>query len=94
MWFSRGGAQVGQAAQAGRNFMYNSGYMHSAPRMMMVGCGLLALIVIAVIIVVIVKKSHKRHFNSESMEALNVRYAKGELTDEEYTRMKNVLKNP
>jgi putative membrane protein len=93
MMFSKGAAQFGQYGQAGRSFMQNSGYFHSAPRMfMMVGC-ILAVIIIAAVIIIIVKKAHKKHRYSDAMELLNIRYVKGELTDEEYLRMKNVIKN-
>jgi len=90
MMFQRGAAQVGQAGRA----MYNSGNFHRAPRMLMMGGCLLALIIIAVVVILIVKKSHKKMRFSEYMEVLNIRYAKGELPEDEYIRMKNVIKNP
>ena len=90
MMFQRGATQFGQA---GRSFMQNPGYFHSAPRMFVMGGCILALIIIAVVVILLVKKAHKKQKYSESMELLNIRYVKGELTDEEYLRMKNVIKN-
>jgi putative membrane protein len=54
--------------------------------------GLAALFVAAlvVVIVLLVKKSHKSS-NGGAADALKLRYIKGELTEEEYLKMKDVL---
>jgi len=52
--------------------------------------GTLFVAALVVVIVLAVKKSHKGT-NSAAAEALKLRYIKGELTEEEYRKMKDVL---
>ena len=94
MMFSRfAGGAGGAVGQYGRGFMYNSAHMMPGARLLMMGCGLVVLAIIVIAIIMISKKAGRRHRYSEAIEVLNVRYAKGELTDEEYIRMKNVIRN-
>ncbi len=52
--------------------------------------GALFVAALVVVIVLAVKKSHKGS-NDGAAEALKLRYVKGELTEEEYKKMKDVL---
>lgn len=61
--------------------------------MPMMGFGLLVLVLVIVGIVYFVKKSHSNNSASSEMELLNTRFVKGEITEEEYSRMKAVLKS-
>ena len=61
--------------------------------MPMMGFGLLVLALIVVGVVYFVKKSNNKNSNSAELELLNTRFVKGEITEEEYSRMKAVLKS-
>ena len=52
--------------------------------------GALFIAALVVVIVLSVKKSHKST-NDGAAEALKLRFIKGELTEEEYKKMKDVL---
>ncbi len=52
--------------------------------------GALFVAALVVVIVLSVKKSHKSA-NDGAADALKLRYIKGELTEEEYRKMKDVL---
>ena len=53
----------------------------------------LAVVFVAALVVIIVLIARKKHHgaNDSTAEALKLRYIKGELTEEEYTRMKDVI---
>ncbi len=52
----------------------------------------LAVVFVAAIVVIIVLAAKKKPVASDgAAEALKLRYIKGELTDEEYQKMKNVI---
>ena len=55
-----------------------------------IALGTLFVAALVVFIVLSVKKSHKGA-NSAAAEALKLRFIKGELTEEEYLKMKDVL---
>lgn len=63
------------------------------PGIHMMGFGFVLLILAIVGVVYFVKKSHKGNSTSSEMELLNTRFVKGEITEEEYSRMKAVLKS-
>lgn len=89
MMFQRGIGEFGRCFENGNGFMHGGGGM-----LMMGGMVLVAAIVITAI-VVLVKKAHRSHTysaaTSEAAELLNARFVKGEITEEEYTKMKKVL---
>lgn len=94
MMYAKGAELVGQCFNRGAGMMNGYGYS-SGGHFMMMGAGLLVLALIVVAVVVIVKKSSKKSASAEmdgSLELLNDRFVKGEITEEEYTRMKKVLK--
>jgi putative membrane protein len=69
------------------SFCRGFGYMHPGVWVALAGVFVAALVVI---IVLIARKKH--HGASDSTaEALKLRYIKGELTEEEYTKMKDVI---
>ena len=53
----------------------------------------LAAIFVAALVVIIVLTAKKKHHGASdsTAEALKLRYIKGELTEEEYTKMKDVI---
>jgi len=52
----------------------------------------LAVVFVAALVVIIVLTAKKKHHASDSTaEALKLRYIKGELTEEEYMKMKDVI---
>ena len=79
----------------GRCFQNGNGFMHGGLGMLMMGGMILVAAIVITIIVVLVKKAHRNNTYSaapsEAAELLNARFAKGEITEEEYTRMKKVL---
>ena len=70
---------------------------------MMGGCGIFMMIILVILIVIIVYAVMKlvqggsnagttSNSRDEALEILNQRYAKGELSDEEYQQKKKILK--
>lgn len=91
MMYFRG---VGGLGRFSDGFGYMSNNLHNGWGLAMIGIGLLVIALIVVAVVVFVKKSKRNHpvsQNDESMELLNARFAKGEITEEDYIRMKKVL---
>jgi len=68
------------------SFCRGFGYMHPGVWVALAGVFVAALVVI---IVLTAKKKH--HASDSTAEALKLRYIKGELTEEEYTKMKDVI---
>jgi len=69
------------------SFCRGFGYMHPGVWVALAGVFVAALVVI---IVLIARKKH-HGANDSTAEALKLRYIKGELTEEEYTKMKDVI---
>ena len=86
MMFYRGANVLGECG-------YAIGYMHSGWGLLMMGGFLLVAALIVVAIVMGVKKSGHRHAQMHDMELLNERFVKGEISEEEYLKIKTVLKN-
>ncbi|SMC35913.1 SHOCT domain-containing protein [Papillibacter cinnamivorans] len=89
----RGTGVLSRCFEGGAGYM--GGYMHGGGGFLMIlgALALIALIVIAV--VTLVKQARRRHeggHTDSSLELLNDRYVKGEITEEEYVRMKKVIK--
>ena len=61
--------------------------------MPMMGLGLVLIVLGVIAIVHFMKKSNQNSSTGVEMELLNERFVKGELTEEEYTKMKRVLKS-
>lgn len=92
MMFFRGASGLGRCF--GDEIGRMSGYMRSGWGIVMMGIGLLFVALIVVVVVLLVKRARKYHAVSqadESLEILNARFVKGEITEEDYTRMKKVL---
>ena len=69
------------------SFCRGFGYMHPGVWVALAGVFVAALVVI---IVLVARKKH-HGANDSTAEALKLRYIKGELTEEEYTKMKDVI---
>lgn len=92
MMYFRGAGGLGRCFSDG--FGHMSSYMHSGWGFVMMGIGLLVAALIVVAVVMLVKRARKNpavNQIDESLELLNARFAKGEITEEDYTRMKKVL---
>ena len=92
MMYLKGAGGLGRCLSDG--FGYMGSYLHNGGGFVMMGIGLLVVALIIVAVVVLVKKSNRNrpvYQNDESMELLNARFAKGEITEEDYMRMKKVL---
>ncbi len=89
MMFNRGFELAGRCLENG------IGFMRGGHGLFMMGGMVLAAVVVIAAIVVLVRKAHKRNTysetTSEAAELLNARFVKGEITEEEYTKMKKVL---
>ncbi len=79
MMLSRGFSSFG-------TFCGGFGYMYPG-----VWIGLGVLFVAALVVVIVLASKKKHGSNDAAAEALKLRYIKGELTEEEYTKMKDVL---
>lgn len=80
--FRRGFYGVGSCFGSGYGFMNG-------------GLGILAMVVFAVLAVMLImhfaKKSGYKRTNNIVFEELKMRFAKGEITEEEYVKRKNIL---
>lgn len=85
MMFNRGFDAFGRCFENGNNFM------HGGWGLLMMGGMVLVTVLIVAVIVVLVKKARKNNTYSEAAELLNARFVKGEITEEEYIKMKKVL---
>ncbi|MBB6215432.1 putative membrane protein [Anaerosolibacter carboniphilus] len=66
----------------------------------MMGGGLFGLLIIGLIVYIIVERSSHGHayregypIKNDALDILRERYARGEISDEEYEKKKNLLKN-
>lgn len=92
MMFYRGTGGLGCCFTDG--FGYMSSYFHNGWGLVMMGIGLLAVALIVVAVVALIRKSNRNrpvYQSDDSIELLNARYVKGEITEEDYMRMKKVL---
>ena len=79
MMFGRG---IGNCFGLGNGLIYGGGGM-------IIMLGFLALAVVGVILVI--KKTGHRHTDNAALEALKMRLARGEISEEEYLRRKTIL---
>ncbi len=77
----------------GRCFGHGAGFMNGGLGLLIMGGMLLVAALIVIAVVLIVKKEGRKSKNGQEMELLKTRYVKGEITEEEFNRMKNVLKD-
>lgn len=67
---------------------YGSGFI--GPWIMM-GVGVLVLAAIIITAVVLLKKASRHKTSDDALDALKLRYVKGEITEEDYLKMKKIL---
>lgn len=80
----------------GRCFGAGLGYMNGGMGFLMMGGALLATALVVVLIVMLVKKTRRNSMSREdreSLDLLNERFVRGEITEEDYSRMKTVLRS-
>jgi len=75
------------------NGMFNNGGGHPMIVPMLIIMAVLAAVTIVAVILIVrkLKKSSKQHANDAAMEELKIRFVKGEITEDEYERMKKVI---
>ncbi|MGE5627208.1 MAG: hypothetical protein ACM3X7_03720 [Solirubrobacterales bacterium] len=64
------------------------GFMHNGLEM---GLMFLMVLVIGVVIILLLKKYKKNYIYNGAVEALKIRFVKGEITEEEYIKMKKLI---
>lgn len=64
------------------------GFMHNGIGM---GIMLLVFLVAAIVIILLVKRYKKNSIYNGAIEALKLRFVKGEITEEEYSKMKKLI---
>ncbi|MEL4106875.1 SHOCT domain-containing protein [Oscillospiraceae bacterium WX1] len=92
MMYFRGIGGLGRCFGGG--FGYMSNFMHSGWGLVMMGIALVVAALVVVAIVALVKKGQGHHpvnQSDDSLELLNARFVKGEISEEDYIRMKKVL---
>ncbi len=90
MMYYRGISGVGHCVHEGL------GYMSSGMGWVMMAGVLLVGVLVMALLVMLVKKAHGNRMtqgDSESLSLLNERFVKGEISEEEYIKMKKVLHN-
>lgn len=93
MMYNRGTGGWGSCFGDGLGYMNN--LMHSGWGLLMMIGALLVTALIIVIIIVLVRRSHQSQpgaYGDNSLELLNERFVKGEITEDEYERMKKILR--
>lgn len=92
MMYYRGIGDLGRCFGGG--LWNNGGYMRGDVGILMMIGALIVTALVIVLIVALVKRARGSRMNErdqESLELLNERFVKGEITEEDYTRMKKVL---
>ncbi|MHB1454832.1 MAG: SHOCT domain-containing protein [Saccharofermentanales bacterium] len=74
----------------GNCFDFGSGFMHNGWGMIIAGVVLLIAVIVAVYFIVKASK-RSRPGSDEALDLLKMRFIKGEISEEEYLRMKNML---
>lgn len=87
MMFNRGYGTFGRGFDYGYNNMHN-GYGW----VMIVGAVLITALIVITIVALVKRSGRSSNTYDESVQMLNERFAKGEITEEEYSRMKKVLR--
>lgn len=52
---------------------------------------LAVFVVVAIVVIMHFARKTKKHTNDAALEELKIRFAKGEITEEEYLRKKNII---
>lgn len=91
--FSRGIQRFGSCLGFRNSMMFGYGgpFGGLIPMIFMFVFTVLAVVVI-IFVIRKIAKSNKSHENDSSLEELQIRFVKGEITEEEYMRKKNILK--
>lgn len=92
MMYSRGTVEFGRCFNNG--FGYMSSHLQNGQGFILMAIGLLVAALIVLAVVILIRKSKRLNSvyqNNNSMELLNIRYAKGEITEEDYIRIKKVF---
>lgn len=79
----------------GDRFGNLSNFMHNGWGFLIMGVLLVVAVLIVVAIVALVRRSHRKHpvhQADDSLELLNVRFVKGEISEEDYIRIKKILR--
>lgn len=76
----------------GRCFDGGLGYMNGGMGFFMMAGALLVTALVVALVVVLVKKARRNDTSRESMELLNERFVRGEVSEEDYIKMKKALR--
>lgn len=74
----------------GAYFGEHAGYMHSGLGMLIMGIFTIAVFIVGIYLI---KKFGHRNSSNAALEELKIRFAKGEMEEDEFTRRKNILKD-
>jgi len=88
MMFGRGYNGFGRFG-GGMHGYFGNGFMYGGWGMLIACAAIIVLAVVAFII--IVRKKNHRHAGSAALDELKIRFAKGEISEEEYLRKKKIL---
>ena len=88
MMYYRGIGGLNRCLEGGLGYMGGGGFL------MMIGMIILIAIIAAFIIMLVIRNRADSITgkNSEAISLLNERFARGEITEEEYSRMKKILR--
>jgi putative membrane protein len=78
------------------NWGWNSGYMNSGWGILMMVGTLIVAALIVVLIIALIKKNRSgnmRTDDQESLDMLNDRFVRGEISEEEYLKIKKILRS-
>jgi putative membrane protein len=93
MMYFRGIGTLGRCFEGG--YGYPGSYMHSGLGILMMVGTLLVAVLIIVSVIALIRRSRRNQMDesdSESLELLNERFVKGEISEEDYIKMKKVLR--
>ena len=88
MMYYRGIGGLNRCLEGGLGYMGGGGFL------MMIGM-IILIAIIAAFIIMLVRRNRADSItgtNSEAISLLNERFARGEITEEEYSRMKKILR--
>lgn len=69
---------------------FGNGFMYGGLGML-IACAVIVVLVVVAFVIIVKRNKHNRHVGSAALDELKIRFAKGEISEEEYLRKKKIL---
>lgn len=74
----------------GMHGYFGNGFMYGGWGML-IACALIVILAVVAFVIIVKRNKHHRNADSEALNELKLRFAKGEILEEEYLRKKKIL---